>query len=337
MHLNKEILKCPKCPLIPLIQVISSEEIIIKCIKGHEMKTNLIDYYNKKFFINAKDNIKCFECEEKNTELFFCTEDEEYFCNNCQKTHSIDFEHILLPIKDINFLCINHNNKKIYNFCMNCHLNLCNDCGIIHKKKLKHNVINLEECIINDNDIHNFSKALKNLKEYLNEINNLKIKFNFENEELIYKNYYQKIESLFELYNHILFSYEYFYKNQSLNYYVYQNLKNLNFNFNILNLNQIKDKLELIKILKDEILINKICDKDINEINNNTDELENKENLKNENYEEKIADFTKNLENIIKFINNFRNKIDLYLVNEGNNFNKNNNINEIIINESLKE
>ena len=54
--------------------------------------------------------------------------------------------------------------------------------------------------------------------------------------------------------------------------------------------------------------------------------------MKDINFEEKISDFTKNLENIIKFINNYKNKIDLYIINEGNNFNKNNNINE-----SLKE
>ena len=332
MNLNQEILKCPKCPFIPLIQIISSEEIIIKCIKGHEMKTNLIDYYDNYFFINSKNNIKCFECEEKNSELFFCIEDEEYFCHNCEEAHSKDFEHILLPIKDINFLCINHNNKKIYNFCKNCSLNLCNDCGITHKK-FNHNVINLKEYIINDNDIHNFSQTLMNLKEYLNELNN--VKFNLENEELINENDFQKINGLFELYNHILFNYVYFSNNQSFNYFVYQNLKNLNFNFNIQNLNQIKDKTQIIKNLIDEILINKIYKRDINEIKNNTGELEQKENLNEENIEKKI--FNNNLENLIKFINNFRNKINLYIVNEDNNIKENININEIIINESFKQ
>ena len=336
MTLNKEILKCPDCPFVPLIQVISSEEIIIKCIKGHEIKTNLIDYYDYNFFIKSKGNIKCFDCEENNSEFFFCTEDEEYFCNNCQKTHSIEFEHILLPIKEINFLCINHNNKKIQNFCMNCNLNLCNECGITHKKKLNHNVINLEEYKINENNIHNFSQSLNNLKDYSNEINTLKIKFNLENEELM-NDYQKKIDGLFELYNHIISNYEYFTENQSLNYCVYQNLKNLNFNFNILNLNQIKDKLVLIKFFKDEILINKICDKDINEINNNIEELENKEYLNSENFEKKISDFTNNLENMIKFINDFRNKMHLYIVNKGNNINEKFNANEEIINESFKE
>ena len=116
-------------------------------------------------------------------------------------------------------------------------------------------MINLKAYIINDNDIHNFSQTLMNLKEYLNELNN--VKFNLENEELINENDFQKINGLFELYNHILFNYVYFSNNQSFNYFVYQNLKNLNFNFNIQNLNQIKDKTQIIKNLIDEILINK--------------------------------------------------------------------------------
>ena len=141
--------------------------------------------------------------------------------------------------------------------------------------------------------MNNFHIKIEALENYLIEVKNLSIKFNFSENEIIYHNYIKKINGIIFLCNQILFSYDYFSKNNSLNYFSYSNLQNLFFNFDFPNLNEIKDINQLISIFKNDILLNE---------NETLDILMNYENLRNNDIFKN--EINENNEEIINYIFN---------------------------------
>ena len=183
--------------------------------------------------------------------------------------------------------------------------------------------------------MNNFHIKIETLENYLIKVKNISIKFNFSENEIIYHNYIKKINGIIFLCKQILFSYDYFSKNNSLNYFSYSNLQNLSFNFDFPNLNQIKDINQLISIFKSDILLNENENLDIlmnYENLRNNDIFKNENNAINENNEE-IINYIFNI--IIPYINSFKNKCSFYVINEGNNLNENEEMDKIILDEVI--
>ena len=161
-----------------------------------------------------------------------------------------------IPLYLIDSCCIEHN--KIFNkYCFNCNKNICSKCEEKHKE---HNLINLSEIEINEEDILNVKQSLekeindlKNVNDYfLKLIEKLKNEFNY---------IYQLKQKEIEIKQKIIQNYE----TIKYNYNSIKNIQNIineknNFTFDILNIEK-KDTLTEINSIFNLIKKNSILNK----------------------------------------------------------------------------
>ena len=256
---DKRILRCPKCYLTPLIFNENSENdlyITLKCQNNHTIYKPIKEFYNEsKNFQSSL--IKCKNCNEiNNSNLFYCTEHYDIFCKN--ELNSIKNKHKLIPLKGIDSCCREkgHNNYNVIYYCKTHDQNICNICKQNEHEGdqiedfiyLKNSEIELLEENIRksqnnlDSFSNNFKSFISNLKQIIDELKKAfdKYKENTELEILLAKD--------------LIKIYDFKKKNNSLNYQIIQNVKNITFNNNInigIELNQfIQIKNDLLKKFK---------------------------------------------------------------------------------------
>ena len=252
------ILRCPKCFLIPFISLDSSNKITtlnFECLHNHIINKPLEELYNesKNYQINT---IKCKSCGEKDlSKIYYCN---NCFCFYCEKElhNQIEGHEILIPVNKFDNSCIdkNNNNNSVMSFCKTHFQNICNRC-----KLEKHNYDNIENFSLLENDfINNLKNNIKNTENNLiklskkveNFISNLKqLSDGIKNEFINFKH---KNEIELRLADDLIQIYEKKKQENSLNYQIIQNVKNLiikdvdidiDFNKNIDLLLEIKEML----------------------------------------------------------------------------------------------
>ena len=212
---NDEIssIRCDECPYIPFIGLSdkNKEEINIDCIcpRFHKKTINI-----RKFF--SKENVRssffskiiCRTCRDYQIDekYYFCNKCNCCFCNKCSFFHKEQKGHILILISKFDSTCVEHNDK-IISYCLSCLKDICMICYDNHEH---HQIINLVDCKLKQNEMDSQASLLKNSYQQFNEINLLELKLA---EELIYT--YKKTE-----------------KERNLNYAIIENVKSIiNFNF----------------------------------------------------------------------------------------------------------
>ena len=250
--------------------IIKSNDII--CPKCHEKaKINIKDY-----------NINIFGCKNNHTI-------NNISLDNYENSQMIDISNIICGKCKINKY--NDSDEKIFYYCLNCKMNLCDACKIEHEKN--HNIIDYnnidyicnthnkaytrfcEECKLNICLLcerqHNNHKTIKikpnldlikdnmkKLREKLNILNN-----NLENIIKKLKKVMDNFEIYYRIYNHIYNNYE----KKKRNYELYYNLREININDIINDIEKINN--EFNNSSKIRYILNIYNKMKNNELNNN--------------------------------------------------------------------
>ena len=91
-------------------------------------------------------------------------------CLDCDIQHD-EPGHYKKEMKYKNYFCLNHN-KKYALYCMDCNLNICEECQRLHET---HEIIELSQIMPSNDDIINFQKQVEKQKNMLNDfISNIK-------------------------------------------------------------------------------------------------------------------------------------------------------------------
>ena len=252
-NINKEIIKlskdiiCPECGDNCLITINDYKITLNNCNKRHNLTNILFEEFNNTQMINEL-NILCHDCKKNKlnfNQFYKCCCCNYFLCPLCKEKHAKD--HLILNYDLKNYLCNTHG-ERYTSYCKKCNKNLCNSCKLNHDK---HNPINYKE-ILNDKNVNSNLIELrikidylkKEIKEIINKFN--KIILNFE----IYFNTSNNLTKNFNFNN---INYQYIMNINSINNFNKTIIKDID---NIINCNQIENKLKSLDIIYDKILPN---------------------------------------------------------------------------------
>ena len=299
--IKDNILRCTSCDLIPSLSLNFFKGIIpiinIMCENNHIEQLYLKENLNKchNFSFSNKLCKICNKSQLKNKtkeELFYCSDCNDFICNSCLKFHNNT--HFTINIKRYDAFCKKHSNFYTW-FCKDCFINICALCYPEHQS---HNLI-----LLTNYDYSNQS-LINKIKDYNNAILNIK-----ELEKTIISLFNQLKKSIQLEVNYLkklYITYEFEKKHKNLNYFVIDNLINLEElsklsriekiynetnkyitqikNFIEYPLNNLvncvtkikthKDSISFLNILQDGRLISSSYDNIINIYNKNTFEVE---------------------------------------------------------------
>ena len=335
-EINEDSLfRCGKCNTIPLIGLnIEKEKLYIesKCENSHYDKVELSQ------FVKNLDLIKltCKNCSKQSNNIFYCVEDNQFYCFNCRKNIFDNSIHTFLDIKDFDSKCKIHN-KDYNSFCDICNKNKCLYCSCPHNKENVNNLHN--NYLINKNEINQMKNNIQELKEFISqtqkeaqniykEINNLFLRN--------LKEFNEKNNLLIQLCEKVISCYEIHDITKSLNYQIIKNV------WNILQFKSINNKLSFEEYfdLKNYIVLedSKLNLNELNEKKEDNNFIINKE-IKDEIDLNKLKSLYNNLEskNKIKFnketkeedlISNQKNILTIKIQTPSDSFSNENKINE---------
>ena len=207
--INFKSIICPECGENTKIKIEDFKINLFGCKNGHNIKNILLENFEKtQKFDNSK--IICNHCKENNksnsNEFFHCFTCKINLCSLCKENH--DKNHNIIDYDKKDNICGIHHEKYI-KYCNHCKLNICILCEKPHKN---HNLIYFGDLIPDINkinnimiklrdEIDNFKLAIKGLIDKLNKI--------IENIEIYYKiyelivNYYKKNSYNYEILENI--------------------------------------------------------------------------------------------------------------------------------------
>ena len=218
----KEII-CPECGEDARLKVINYKVNLFECKNGHKINNILLNKFVYPQYVDLS-NIKCDDCKENDKEssylhkFFRCISCSKNICPICKskhKTHNV-IDHDLK-----NNICSLHN-EILNSYCKRCKQNVCTLCEPDHKS---HDIINYNEILPNIDKIQ--IKELRNgIDELKKNINKIKNKLN---------NVIENLEKYYEIYINIIENY----RNKIYNYKEIINIKEINNNNIIEDLNKI--------------------------------------------------------------------------------------------------
>ena len=287
---NDEIssIRCDECPYIPFIGLSykNKEEINIDCIcpRFHKKTINI-----RKFF--SKENVRssffskiiCRTCRDYQIDekYYFCNKCNCCFCNKCSFFHKEQKGHILILISKFDSTCVEHNDK-IISYCLSCLKDICMICYDNHEH---HQIINLVDCKLKQNEMETieekiqYSKTfLENLKELFHQVIN-----EMDSQASLLKNSYQQFNEInlleLKLAEELIYIYKKTEKERNLNYAIIENVKSIiNFNFVPFSYQNYKDNI-LVKAKEIEDYVKNIENSILKESKINYEKIHIKRNL----------------------------------------------------------
>ena len=200
---------------------------ILNCDNFHYSKNIKFDIYNN-FILDTNKNLfementDMYKCDLCSSHLFYMTPPYDKLlicscgskvCPECDIQHN-EPGHYKKEMKYKNYFCLNHN-KKYASFCMDCNLNICDECKKLHET---HEIIELSQIMPSNDDIMNFEEQVKKQKNMLNDfVNNIKKLF----DEVI-----KSVENYINSYIMIEKALLQKYKDKLINYQLLKNLNN---------------------------------------------------------------------------------------------------------------
>lgn len=249
-------LACLDCPYIPSIKINSIQySINVECqnhinispktnkILGHFHNKMLLEDYLEYLRNNFSNNRKmCFFCNNKINidNIYYCNFCKSFLCYKCLNSKHIEEkrDHPTVKLDLININCNIHNKPNKF-FCKNCFKDICVYCLNNNKLHNKHEIINLEDILIDKNylskleeEINNEEKSVKLLeKQFGQYLNFIQKKFD---------EYIQLRNDEIDLKRNIIYSYDK-YRN---NYNSIMNVKKIKFDYFQINNENEKEKNE---------------------------------------------------------------------------------------------
>jgi len=237
-HIKKIISKdiiCPQCNENILIEFNNFKINLKGCKNNHNQKNILLNSFIETQKINL-NYIICDVCGTNkksntyNNEFYLCTKCFKDICPLCKSKH--DPQHKIINYDEKNYKCKKHYDESINKFCKTCKEDLCVCCQNSHKN---HDIIDLGDILINEDD----------LKAKLKELKNIIDKFKYKIDIII--DILNKMKNIIDIYYKI---------NQNI--IINFKLKNRNYHI-LLNINYIKNYNEkFIKEINDIIKDDKI-------------------------------------------------------------------------------
>ena len=264
---KSEYIICPLCKERARINIDNYKLEFYDCKNGHKVNNILINDFEQSQNINEA-KIICQNCNKinkgtsYNNIFYICYDCKKNICPLCKSLH--DKTHNIIDYEDKFFTCEIHY-ESYYSYCSDCKKDLCVSCENEHEG---HKIIT-------------YGSLLPNVKKVKEEISNFNIKIeefknNIKNMINILNNLIYSIDNYYSIYQSIINSYG----NKKRNYFLLQNIKDMN-KFNndiiqdidkIINNNNISDKFnDLFNIYQKINIINK-------DIKNNDKESDEKNN-----------------------------------------------------------
>ena len=208
---------CPECKENARYSFDNYKFSIYGCRNNHRFNDLLFDDFEKKLNYDCS-KIICEECKNINknqteNKIFYkCLSCDKYLCPFCKKLHK---EKCNIIDIDNNYKCLIHN-SLFSSFCLQCKINLCNQC-------LKENHKNHDNVFFRD--------ILPDKDKVNNELSNLKTKmFDLKIKIQTLKNKLNRISAqlnkYYELYNNLIENYN----NNKINYEILKNINEININ-----------------------------------------------------------------------------------------------------------
>ena len=214
------ISKCPKCNLMCSFNLFYQDNlpfINFKCENNHDGNILLKDYINKQNKYSSLKQ-KCEECgKEIKENLFFCSKCSKFICYSCSKNYLNKDIHNIFNFKKNDNLCKIHSNIYSY-YCIQCGQKLCINCKSKHNS---HNILNLSKFIYSKESKMKLNGVINNLENKIKNLDMIKQNIKTRINELK-----DSIELEIKLIKMFLDIYEFEEKQNNLNYYIIQNLKN---------------------------------------------------------------------------------------------------------------
>ena len=276
LKISKNII-CPICKESSMLKYDNYKFNFSSCLNGHLVGNILINEFEKTQMID-ESIIICESCKEKNkgntfdNKFYRCLSCKLNLCPLCSNSHK-NKNHNIIDYENKNFLC-NLHQESFNSYCQNCKIDICIMC---EKEHNKHDKIYYGNIIPDIDKIKENFKELRNkIEEYRKDINEIITKLNYVIENL---------DTYYKINNDIINNYN----NKNRNYFILQNINNINLYINnfIENLkNIIKNKNIEEEIINTIILYNEMKDNPNKEMKK--DEIKIKEeNIKKDNNLEK--------------------------------------------------
>ena len=296
----KEII-CPKCNENVIINL-KDYKLEMKCKNNHNNKIFFKDYNNR---INISE-ILCNQCNKKRSEsykynFFICLKCNINLCPLCKSQH--DQNHEIINYDNKNYICNKHNENFI-KYC--CNRNICIECEKEHKG---HKSIYYGDILPDDSEKN---KIKESIDSFTNEIKKLINKLN----DLM-----KNIESYYNIYNN---SFDVYHKKKK-NYEILQNINEfIDFNKTLIkDINLIIENNNINKLNDIMKMYEKMNSQNIDFLNQNKINKENKNKTNNDYPKNQISDGTNDLKSITPYKKEFKAKskgsweyyIDSYLLN----------------------
>ena len=276
---SKEII-CPKCNENCMIKIKNYKISLFGCKNGDISDNILLENFEKTQNINIA-NIICDKCEKTNkyqayeNKFYKCLICDKNLCPLCNISH-YNIHQNIINYEQKNYICSIHKESYI-SYCNSCKINMCIQCEIEHNRD--HDIISFKNLVVNKGDI------MKKMEEFNLSLN----KFNDEAKNII--KMLNKIMDNFKIYYDIIYDIVNNYNVQNKNY---ENFQNINYIYNNIPINDIKDILSEynndIKMSKIIDIYNKMTIKDFLNENNNENINENNNEKINEKIKEKIKE-----------------------------------------------
>ena len=235
---------CPKCYFIPKISLITNpkneKQKLIKysCPNNHNEEIELEKFINTYKYI-PENIIKCELKKDENSfghtpPFYYCKEcNGKFYCELCQENHLNEHKKLIL-LEQIDTFCIDCGfNNKYSKFCFDDNISFCHYCSFKHKK---HHKFDFDDIVLLNEDIEFFKTKIEDSKKFIEyfkqkiddsilwlnkEIEYLKkCLFNFEEKNKIE---IQFVEDILETYIKKK-------EEKNLNFQIYNNLIDIQFN-----------------------------------------------------------------------------------------------------------
>ena len=222
------------------------------------MNNILLNEFEKTQLIDLS-KMKCEVCKENdlsntfNNKFYKCIKCGINICPLCKSSH--DKSHNIINYELINYICQSHN-EIFTKYCNKCKKNICLICENEHKG---HNNISYGEIMPNDNKLNEYMKELRKSIDILkNNVGEIKNELNKIIDKVI-----DNMEIFYNISNDII---NYEIKNR--NYEILQNIKEINNNNIVEEINEIINDNDIKNKINNIITIyNKMVNKDLSEIN----------------------------------------------------------------------
>ena len=216
--------RCPNCNLICSLKLNYNEGkyfIHFECENKHEGNITLKEYLIKysKYCLSKE---KCKECGKDQKEVkgnfMYCSKCDRFICNLCIGNHIIDDTHNIINLRKYDSLCKIHSNAFCF-YCRKCKRNLCIYCKVNHKS---HGLIDLSELKYTQYQKNKLENEILNLEKKIISLNEVKHKI-----VSLIDSLKKSSELELKFIKLLLSTYQYEENQNNLNFYVIQNLKNV--------------------------------------------------------------------------------------------------------------